>query len=706
MAKKKPKISKKEQVKPVTENQKDYITELVNNVMSDDRARDQYLDKLQCAYEQRLMIETEDDTLPWPGAPNYKMPFTDKHIRKRKPVFISSMLNPTKMAIVEVQEGVPDPDGQFKARANRAEKALNLFLRKRINWIHELIIGTDYLLEKGRSYFKVFEEFNSKFVNRTVNIRDFTRRPEFTQMLLEIGAVNQETGQPDIEEGIQALRDLDLGEVVLLIANNTGFGFNLEDPTHKEILKSIAKRFKAGEDEIDFQMEVIESIPKISAIPAERVILPPDSPLDVQRSTRVTHEFFMSKHDLLKAVEAGQFDKKVVEDKIAQDKKDTNKRRLEVHKDMNEGISVDGRPGQFKIWEIHSYWQAPGSPREEKWVTTVFAKEHEPLRFIREPNDDDVFPFVNVDHEIRDDRAYSSRGVPEMLRNVQAVIDMQENNRMRRDIVNNNPFFTIKRQAGILSNAIQYIPGEGLVVEDHDDLRIQNFSSNVDVSSERIEQAVKQFGEEYIGSIDFAFNAGALSGVGRTSKTLGEVQLAAGEASKIANLDFIIYKDAITKVYEMVFDLLRQRIGDNIEIEGQLITKDDFNFPVDIRANGSLEESDRAFKINKAIARMQIAAQQDPSYVTVEDKYNAYLDFLESDGVEQSERLSTDPNVVMNQEIAQRQQSVQQLALQEQQLMEVLEDREQELTKVEEKTRRAKNKNTAIRQRVAERIGA
>lgn len=648
----------------------EFVSQVVGDVMEDDKARSVYLVNLQNAYAQRLMIVNEDDA-PWPSAPNYSMPFTDKQIRKRKPVLVGSILNAKKLAIVDVEDGVADPDGSLRARAANAEKLLNMFLRKKMDWLENLVIGVDYLLEKGRVYFKVFTEFKSKYINRTIKVQDYIEK---------FG-----------DESVRAIKLLSNKEIGELIARDTGHDFDKDNVDHMDILQDIIERFRAGEDEIDYQLEIIDSKPKIMAIPPERIILPPDSPRDTQRCSRITHEYFMTQHELLRAADIGQFDKQVVMDYIASKSGPNDRRPFDVDKDVIEGIATQYNDSQYRLWEIHTYWKESRASREEKWVITVFANQNDGsyLRFIREPNDSDVFPFVAIDHEVRDDRALSSRGIPAMLSQVQKIIDEQENNRMRRDIVANTPFFTVRRQSNILSNSIQYIPGEGLIVDNHDDLAIHNFASNVDLSSERIEQAVKQFGEEYIGSVDFAFNAGATSGTGRSPKTLGEIQIASSEASKITNLDFIIFKNGISRVYEMVFMLIRSNIFDNVEIDNTVITRDDFNFPAEIRSNGTLEESDRMFKVNKALARMQVISSQDSSYVTLEDRYHAYLEYLEADGVEDLSKFSTNPAEVLNTQIVQMQQALQNANVQIQQMNKVLDQKEKTLTLLEEKSRRS-----------------
>jgi len=685
-------IPKNQKTKPIkTDEESSFVRDLVSDVIQDEQARGVYLNKLENAWMQRMMFVNDDD-IPWPGAPNFSMPFTDKLIRKRKPPLVASILNPKKMAIVSPEEGVPDPEKTIKGKADKAETLLNLFLRKKMNWTESLILGTDYMLEKGRTYFKVFEKFESKFVNRSVDIKSL-------ESLLG-------------KDVVDSIKDMEESQVVELISKNSGFNFDLESDAHVLIMQDIAKRFKSGEQEIDFQMEVIESGPMIQPIPPERLIIPPNSPRDVQKLSRFAHEFFLSERELTNAAESGQFDKDVVEAEIQAKNSlvENDKRSIEVQKDNKEGVApqIQDDPNLFKIWEIHSYWKRKDSKRFEKYVTTVFANSNngEFLRIMREPNDEDMFPLVAIDHEILDDRATSSRGIPEMIRFTQEIIDMQENNRMRRDIVKNTPFFTIRRQSGITSDSFQFSPGLGLAVENHDDLQIHNVTNSVDVNSERVEATAKQFGEEFIGSVNFAFSGSQNAGIGRGANTLGEVRIAQTESEKIATLDFVNFNAGITKLYTMVFQILRSSLTKPLEIDGTTITREDFNFPFEVRSNGNLEESDKAIGIQKTVSRMQVINSQDPTYTTLEDRYNAFLDYLEAEGVKDIEKLSTNPINVMKDQSFQLQQQVSQLQQQSQALSVQLQEGVRDLEKIKQDQvkqvieKQVKRENPGIKERI------
>jgi len=693
---KKPQVNIKEQTTvAVTDDIREFISDLVADVTQDDLSRETYLNKLINAYDQRMQNVNEDD-VPWPGAPNYSMPWTDKHIRKRKAVEVAAFLNAKTLAKVNVAEGVFDPPspesaqvdpqtgqpipgterGQFELKAEKAETALNLFLRKKMDWPSNMMLGIDYRLEKGRCYFKVFEGFEIKRMNRVLHLQDF---------VTIFG-----------EDTIGALRELTESELMELLVGNTGFGFDIEDDDHVIIMKDIIKRFKAGEEDIEFVLPVVESKPVIEAIPPEDIIVPPEAQRNIQDNMRVTHEFWLTKKELLDAADTGKYNQKVVEDKLGSGSDSSGqdaRRRIDIIKDLDEGITQVEAGETYLIWEIHHYKKRKGVL--EKWVATVFAKDSNAiLSYIREPNGDDEFPFVEVDFEIRDDRAYASRGIPEMLRNVQMIIDDQENNRIRRDIITNTPMFGIRRQSGLTSQSVQFIPGQAMMLDNPaQDMVPFNYLSTVQQASERIEQAVKVYGEEYIGSVDFGLNAGQLPGVGKGSKTLGEIKFIAAEGQKITSLDFKILNDAISRVYKMVFNLLRDRMNQNIQLESSLITREDFNFPAEVVANGVIEESDKQFRMNQALQRMQVTAMQSPAYVTEEDKYNAYADYLEADGVRDTERFSTDPAQVINSQLFQAQQQLGQMQGQMQVLSKELDSKERQLVAVEEKGRRTEIKN-------------
>jgi hypothetical protein len=183
-----------------------------------------------------------------------------------------------------------------------------------------------------------------------------------------------------------------------------------------------------------------------------------------------------------------------------------------------------------------------------------------------------------------------------------------------------------------------------------------------DPNSTEIMQIMKAYTEEYLAVSDQLFRNATNTGGG---KTLGEIEVGIQQNSGPLNLEVISWNETLSRVYTKMFYILRERLGDSIYIDGQEITKEDFNFPAEVRSNGDLEVSNEQLSTQKAMARLQ--AISNPVFadcVNSEDKYNALKDWLEKDGVKDPDQFCTDPKIIAQEQIAQLQAQAQQLQAQ------------------------------------------
>ena len=187
----------------------------------------------------------------------------------------------------------------------------------------------------------------------------------------------------------------------------------------------------------------------------------------------------------------------------------------------------------------------------------------------------------------------------------------------------------------------------------------------VDVSSERIVQLLKATAEEYLGSTDQLFRNATNKGGG---KTLGEVEAGMAQSSIQAQLEVTQWLIFIKEIYTMIFQLMRERLGKSIFVEGTEITREDFDFEAEVIPNGSLDLADENLRTQKAMMRVQFVLTAPPDIVTAEDKYNAVFDWLEAEGVRDPDRYITRPEIIFQEQKQQMMAEDQVLAQQEQDL--------------------------------------
>ena len=75
-------------------------------------------------------------------------------------------------------------------------------------------------------------------------------------------------------------------------------------------------------------------------------------------------------------------------------------------------------------------------------------------------------------------------------------------------------------------------------------------------------------------------------------------------------LEILNWNETLKKVYKKVWHLLRTRLGKPLVINGEVITKDDFNFDAEITPTGSAEALDKFTQLQKALQRVQMIIQQ------------------------------------------------------------------------------------------------
>lgn len=623
---------------------KEMLCDLREAVARDDNSRESWKRKLTIATNQRLGVKRVTNH-PYPGAPNIPLPETDKQIRKKKPAFVLAVMGQDKpVSLGQPMFGEAVAPEQLKL----AEDAFNEVLKGKLGLLKKLTRATDNFMEKGFCIFKVIENFHVEELSRAIDTDRYS------------------------DEQKEAFRSLSRIEQEQFIAEN--FDLDLEDELG--IIKKIIKDFKKGTRVIEYKVDKIRSFPEILVRDSEKVIFPTYME-DIEQSERVTDEFFLTERELVTKGINGTYDLVKIKKNIGflNKKGSQNKSRHDddiVHqqKNNNEGISEDSTADLYKMHETYC-WRPTGTDgRYERWVVTFMADVADDVDAavaVKRYMDED-FPFVKHDNEVKDGRPYSSRGIPEQIRALQQFMEKAINNMLIRDDINNNPVFTVLSSSKLQSSTNRFIPGQVLKVNRHDEVQeLGQRASRVDLSSNLIVDKLKAFAEEYLASSDQLFRNATNEGGG---KTLGEIKTGIALNQQIQSLELMLWNQSLKRVYQKVWNKLRDGLIKPFRVNGVMITKEVFNFSPEISPTGNIDNIDKQNMLQKAFLRLQQVIQQVQLGViaTPEDLYNAFNDYLEKDGVKDTSRFSTEPQIIQqqNQEAAARQQQL--LAQQDQQL--------------------------------------
>ena len=661
MARKEPSTKDKSETGKLSQDLNDFLTELRHKVKKDDTNRGNWKQKMIVAGNQRLGVKRYTN-YPYPGAPDIPLPETDKLIKKSVPNLVLSAWAPKKMCLVRVKQGVK-PNSQMIEKAKRCELALNMVLRSpETGTFNKLHLAADFTKQYGHCLFRITEDFNSRMVHKVIDLNDFT--DEQRASLKAMGK----------EEKIRFLEDR--------------YDLERDDKGDKKTIDSIIKQFGSGKDVIEFDVEEISSLPNFD-VPLPTKVIVPSYVTDINKSPRITLEYFLTREQLEAKMDSEIFRDKDIDDLDLSGVSKVDDDMVEQSKARNEG--TEGEMASKDIFRIHEtlcYYKPKKSEPSQRWAFTFLADtmdaEESLLQDIEFPFEFDGWNYEKHDNEVKDPRYYASRGVPEQIRALQEILERSINNMIIRDEMNNTPMYEVLDTSDIMDAHIRFVPGQKLPVKAvGQEIKQVNEASKVDISSDRIMQIIKAYAEEYAGSSDQLFRNATNVGGG---KTLGEIKEGVKQQSGQLNLDVISWNDTLSRVYKKMFDIMAERLGSSIFINDIEITREDFNFPAEVKSNGTLEVSDQQIATQKAI--MRIGVISDPKFadcVNSEDKYNALKDWLEKDGVKDPDLFSTDPKIIAQQQIAQLQQGIQQLSMQYQQLQEQLQSTQKQTAKEGEK---------------------
>jgi hypothetical protein len=620
----------------ITQEAIEFIQELRGRVVKDDNDRQEWKHKLISAANQRLGIKRISN-YPYENAPDIPLPQTDKLIKKQTPSLVLSAWSIKNMCNVHLDGIRKDPE--IEKAVKRSEIATNYILREKMDLFDKLEMAADFAKEKGHCIFKIVEEFKSRKVHKILDVEEYD------------------------DEVISQLKSLRNEELRMFLAER--YYLDIDDEKDQEVLDSIIDQFRSGKTIIEFDIDEISSLPNIE-VPLPSSVIVPSYTTDISQAERITHEFFLTPHELEDRMRTGAYIKKELKDITKSSDDDI----LTNQKNQAEGVT-QSNPDLYRIHEVYTWYKPEGAECHERWVFTfladVMAHEESLLRMIPFPFEFDSWNFERFDNERKDPRHYNSRGVPEQIRALQEIMERAINNSLIRDEYNNTPIYEVLETSDILQRSGSFVPGEFVPVANlGSEIRRIDERAVPDVSSNNIMQVAKAFVEEYQASSDQLFRNATNIGGG---KTLGEIERGMQMNQGPLTVEVVRWNETLNRVYTKVYLILRERLGDSIWIEGQEVSREDFQFPVTVKSNGSLEVSDANTATQKAWMRLQAAVSMMPYNVAnVEDLYNSYREWLEKDGVKDPDDYSTHPQEIMQSQLAQLQQQIQQAQAQLQQM--------------------------------------
>jgi hypothetical protein len=646
-----------------------FIKDLIEKVHQDDEDRLLWRYKVTASNNQRLGHKTVVNE-PYPGAPDIPLPETDKLIDKAKPNLVLSLWSSMKLCTVKPEQGTKE-DPEMKMKCKRIEDAMNMILRTKMDLFNTLEMAADYAKTIGHAIFRVTEKWNKRIVNHKIDTEEY-------------------------DEGVlKALRKAKAEEQRAFLAER--YGFDVEDERDQDEMDKAIKQFKSGATTIEFDTVEFYSYPLIEAPNPTKVIVPPYT-TDLCYAPRICYEYDISLTRFEQMMDENIFDKRDL-DELIKLQSEGEESEYDLNERDAEGISGETNKLQdmFRLQEVETWHKPKKGAKAERWVFTFVKGIKDPktacVKKHRYPYEFDGWNYERFDNERRSARHYASRGIPERIRGLQEMMERSINNALIRDEMNNTPSYQVQDTSDILRRNEYFAPGEMVPVKAiNQEIAPLNGPNAVDLSSERLIQFMKGFTEEYIYSGgDQLFRNSTNAGGG---KTLGEVREGINVTQKPLMLEVMRWNECMSKVFTKVYLILKERLSVSIFLpDGTEVTREDFQIPVEVRANGSLEVSDNEFAAQKASMRLQtIMNPAFLDFVSIEDKFNAFTDWLEKDGVKDPSQFSTNPSEIMNGQFEQMKAQLMQMQQQAQMLQKQIVDGAKEVASIQKKGRQAVTK--------------
>ena len=601
----------------------EWIDDLRSKIDKDIRDRSSRDEKLLRWYKKRYGIRPAQKTSPWPGASNIHVFLTDEKIRKMKPNYINLAFEGDPVVTFQALGGTP------LEVATNAELLMDWILKYRmnqapgINYFRSLSLIVDRMLEKGKGFAKVIWDYQCMHTNTFVDVQ---------KLPIEI---------------LQAVQDplITDEELYSIVYQLTDLIPDIEEDV--EQAKKMISQFRSGERILRYKSKTeIYNGPRVVPVDDKDLIVP-EYCTDIQTATRITHRLYMTENDLKIAADNGKYNAKAVK-KILDEAKVTGQKggsvdkimsieELQTLKRQREGVQpADADSELFEVWEVYTYYDIDNDGVDEKVVITYHNSSKEILRMIEFPYNHYKWPFVVFDFELNDDRFYSQRGLPELLDHYQTELTVQENAKLDRMTLANSLQFKY-RIGAINPKNIRFIPGQGIPVHRMDDL-MELQISNIDLSFDSEMEKIRKHSEAYIGQPDL--DAGELAG-GAERRTAFEVSEMVSVGKQIFSFDARLFKDALHKLYDQIFELWIQ-YGPNkaeIQITGSsplVVSKLDIIGNFNIVPSGEFTLLARTLEVQRAFAELQLALTDQSGAI---DKYNAWDNYLRKSNPKNTQRL-------------------------------------------------------------------
>jgi len=547
------------------------------------------------------------------------MPTIERHIRKKKAKLANRIFG-----IRPIVQAVPPPSGNPE-RAKKIEKFVDHLLMDIMNVYPKFLIALDKMLEGGFSVLKSFWRIDITKRYETFGIDDMS--VEDAAMMFSHGT------DPDwIKEEIIKRLDIDMNPMIA-------------DENEKAIEDAIVKLYQ-GADEVTIDVQdIIYNAPDVVVPDIERIIVPPESPLDPRDCEWKCHDMIIPYRVFKTRTSRGYKNINVVNDLLDRAVADPNFMK-EQTKDTREGIQRWQASGDIRIQELYTWEKLNADDLEpRKCIITICPDFNVVCRRISADGIDGEDPFSRINNEIIDDRWYSSRGIPEIITDIAKEIDTQKNQRIDSQTSRNAPIFMYR--VGIVNPNIKLKPNKGIPVPagvpfSEAFQMMNNTNLNAEYSYKDEMMMLNAETEELLGEVNFTLQSQINK---RQPRTGTEVEQQVNNSMPSSNIEAEMVMNGFNDFVQKVFALWCKHGDDSVEFNyfgpdanGQFetikLTKEEIQGHI-ITLKGNDSNTNPELRIQRAVTIKQMV--NDPvslqmGITTPMNVYNANRNFYQQMG--------------------------------------------------------------------------
>lgn len=566
----------------VSNELKDFVTALDSNIREAQEDKADW-DSRQDEYTRKRYGIRTKRSFPWVGAANFILPQIDSDINRLKPAYVNLAFAVSPICTFEPY----GPEDIEPAR--KRELLFDWRMKTQVRPFNEYCVGVDYLLQKGYTIFKTAWKFETQKYTEYLDLADLDN--EVLEALFMPEVTDQMLFQVIAEE---MLPDLSFQENV------------------EEIMEAVSE-FREGKSK--FELEFIEKVsdyPVMKALDPRQDVVFPIGTTDIQKSAFIDHRYWVSKNELKKLMQSGQF---IVfkDDEI--DSWSTKSNQLSVAdqlKAIRDGVAQQKKQEDLVlIHEVSTWYDVNGDGIDERVIVNY--PDNDPqqiLRFIENPYDHGQFPFDVVRRELNDAEIMSSRGIPALDDDFQTGMSTLFNQDIDAGTIMNTPTVVARKNSVKNLRNLRYVPGQVVETEngtaDYTVVQNQNLGQGNRFNSM---QYLKAWANDRIGNLTSATSQ-INNSPGRGpqgAKTATEISEIASASGQLQSYDLLVFQMQMASVYEKL-DALYEQFGD--EEEYFLITNEqpakfsrkEIQCKFNVIPNGRLDNSNPVLRANKSLA--------------------------------------------------------------------------------------------------------